>query len=156
MWRDPQRRAAYRSEAVHLGHCGGRVRERFFWQAYAEHVGAALVVWDGVQSESAGFTRDRRRSLGEGRGHPRYLPIDDLFQRRDRHRQQLEFCALTDVEASCAWLILVAIVNQPRKVLGSRAQNPVLLERLAFTVLLGHVEVADAEGPQQPFVTHRD
>jgi hypothetical protein len=55
---------------------------------------------------------------------------------------------VTDFEGSRARLILITVIDEPGEVLRSSAQDPVLLERLALTVLLGHVQVAHAERSQ--------
>ena len=59
---------------------------------------------------------------------------------------------LTDVVAAGAGQVLIGVVDQRGEVLRAVSQDPVLLEWPAVKVLVGNVEVADAERAQQPLV----
>ena len=113
-------------------------------------------------SAASGAVR-ARRVLGECRGESASvaaMPVDppraELLQCRDGHRHQLEVGALADVEPAGAGLVLVAVVDQAGEVLRPLAGDPVLLDRLAVAVLVGDVEVAHPDWPQQPLVADRD
>ena len=99
---------------------------------------------------------DRAGGLRQGRFDRRDPPRQDLLEAGDGHRRQLEVRPLTDVEPSGARQVVVAVVDQAGEVVRARPEDPVLLQRLAVTVLLGDVQVAEAEGPEQPLVAHRD
>jgi len=65
------------------------------------------------------------RPPAERRRDARDRPLQDLLDRRERHRRELEVRALADVEAPRARQVLVAVVDERREVVGAGAQEPV-------------------------------
>ena len=115
-------------------------------------MGTALLRRHRVESEAGRDLRQCRGDVGQRRGDAFDAPLAELLQRGDRHRHELELGALADVEPSRAGLVLVAVVDQSGEVLRARARDPVLLDRRAVAVLLGDVQVRDADRTQQPLV----
>ena len=150
--REPQHLAAHRGVAVGGGEAGydrtadrsGRRTPSMWGPRCSAGIGssprpAVISASDVVTSAS-----DARDAVD--------APLAELLQRGDRHGHELELAALAHVEAARAGLVLVAVVGQPSEVLRTSTRDPVLLDRRAVAVLLGDVEVRDADRTQQPLV----
>jgi hypothetical protein len=99
------------------------------------------------------YCRGRR---GERPRDSRDGPLEHLLERRNRHRGEREVGPRSDIEPPCSRLQLVGVVDQPRKVFGARPDDPVVLDRLALAMARVHVQVGEAERPEQPLVADRD
>ena len=84
------------------------------------------------------------------------MGFEELLSGGNSHRDQAEVSALTHVEPPCSRHVFLGVADKPREIIGSNPVDPVLLERLAITVFLGHIQIADAERAEEPLVADGD
>ena len=98
---------------------------------------------------------DRRSSRAQCVGDVPDAPGEDLLQRSDRHRHQVEIRHLAHVESPCAGSEFVAVVDESGEVLRSRARRPAVLERLAALPVGVDVQKTERIRTHQPLVARR-
>src|SRR2546426_942900 len=120
-------------------------------------VSRTFTPWRLLRPRLPGSVTTPREPLrsAEGRRDSGNGPVQELLDRRQCHRRELEVRALADVESPRAREVLVVVVDQLAEVLGPGSQNPVLLQRLPFVETGVQIEESEAEGPEQPLVAYR-